>query len=162
MKKILFVILVSASIFACTEKKESDAGLDNYKKNVEVAKQFLEVFSTKDSTKEASLLSDDFKWNGPAVGQDSLPKSALLASDKEMMKAFNDIKLTNIEYVPGVDPVTYKLDGNVRVYGTWVSKSAASGKTVKLKYYAVFTINPSGKISSLEEYTNMEDLKKEY
>jgi hypothetical protein len=162
MKKILLGALLSATLFACTEKKENNEGLDKYKKNLEVAKQFIEAFSAGDSTKEASLLADSLKWTGPAVGQDSLPKDSLLKSDKEMMTVFKDVQLTKTEFVPGVDPITYKLDGGVRVYGTWVSKSVKSGKMTKLKYYAVFQINENGKIISLEEYANMEDLNKEY
>jgi ketosteroid isomerase-like protein len=163
MKKIIIYSALACIAFtSCKEQKQADGNLEKFQKNLEVAKQFIAVFSTKDSTKEATLLADNFKWNGPAIGQDSLPKEALLSNDKELMNGFNDITLTNAQYLPGVDPVTYKIDGNVRVYGTWVTKSASSGKTVKLRYYAVFEFNEAGKITALEEYTNMEDLKKEY
>lgn len=162
MKKLVLCLLISASLIACSEKNDSDSNLDLYKKNVEGAKAFISAFSSKDSTKEASLLADNLIWSGPALGQDSLPKDSLLAGDKELMRTFNDAKLTNVQFVPGVDPVTYKLDGNVRVYGTWVSKFASNGKTSKLKYYAVFGFDAAGKIISLEEYANLEDLKREF
>ena len=162
MKKLFLCALVSASLIACSEKKSDDTNLELYKKNLEVAKEFIAVFSAKDSTKEAALLADNFKWTGPAIGQDSLPKDSLLAGDKVLMNTYNDTKLTNVQFVPGVDPVTYKLDGAVRVYGTWVSKFASTGKLNKLKYYALFEFDSAGKISYLEEYANLEDLKKEF
>jgi hypothetical protein len=158
-KMILYAAFACITIVSCKEQKEVE-NADKYKKNLEVAKQFIEAFSTKDSTKEASLLAENFKWTGPAMGQDSLPKDSLLVSDKQMMNTFNEIKLTNTEFVPGVDPVTFKLDGGVRVYGIWTSKVISTGKPTKFKYYAVFGFNEAGKIISLEEYANMEDLMK--
>lgn len=163
MKKfILYSAILCISLIACNEKKEADTNLDKYQKNLAIAKQFFAAFTSKDSTTEATLLADNFKWNGPAIGQDSLSKDILMAGEKEFMNAFNDIKLENAQYYPGLDSATYKIDGGVRVYGTMVSKFASSGKTSKVKYYAVFQFNDMGKITQLEEYYNMEDLKKEF
>ena len=163
MKKIIsYSAILCISLIACNQKQASDANIAKYEKNLEIAKQFYAAFTSKDSTKQATFLTDDFKWNGPAIGQDSLSKEVLMAGDKEFMKAFNDIKFENTEYVPGIDPKTYALDGGVRVYGTINSKFASSGKTSKVKYYAVLGFNDSGKITTLEEYYNMEDLSKEF
>ncbi|MEI6586418.1 MAG: nuclear transport factor 2 family protein [Sediminibacterium sp.] len=161
MKKNIFhFIIICIALVSCNEQKETDVNLVKYNKNLVVAKQFIDVFSSKDSAKEASLLSDDFKWNGSEIGQDSLSKEVLLKGDRDIMRMFNDIKLMNADYYPGVDS-TYKINSEVRVYGTWVSKFVSSGKTSKMKYYAVFTFNDAGKITVLEEHCNIADLTKE-
>ena len=159
-KNIFFFTILCISFIACNQKIESDVSLEQYNKNLIVAKQFYVSFSTKDSITEASLLSDDFKWNGPSIGQDSLSKEAFMKGDKEVMVAYSDIKLLGADYYPGVD-TTHKISSEVRVYGTWNFKSAVSGKTSKAKYYAVFKFNDAGKINELTELYNLEDMKKE-
>lgn len=163
MKKIIFYsAIVCISLVACNDNKEADTNLDRFKKDVVIAKQFFEAISAKDSVKEASLLSEDLKWNGPAVGQDSLSKDVLMKGDKAFMQAHNEIKFADAEYYPSLDSVTYKITEGVRVYGTINSKFASSGKNSKVKYYAILTINDSGKINELTEYYNTEDLSKEF
>lgn len=155
-------LVLSTIIISCNSNNQTDTGLETYKKNLEVAKQFYEAFMTKDSTKEASLLADDFKWTGPSIGQDSLPKDSLLKSDKEFMNAYNDTKISNVEYLPGIDSATLKVDGGVRVYFTVTSKSATTGKNIKFRYYGVSKYNEAGKMKYLEEYYNLADVMKEY
>jgi hypothetical protein len=41
-----------------------------------------------------------------------LSKAELIAGDKQLMKTFNDIKLENAEYYPGVDS-SYKISSEV-------------------------------------------------
>ena len=160
MKKILLSSIAALTLFACNQKKETNDNLEKYNKNLVVAKQFYEAFTTKDSTKEASLLSDDFKWNGPSIGQDSLSKEILMNGDKQVMINYSEIKFINADYYPGVD-TTNKISSEVRVYATCSFKSVASGKTSKTKYYAVFGFNDAGKINELTEIYNLEDMKKE-
>ena len=160
MKKIVLFVITIVSIFSCTQKKEADDNLTKFKKNLVVAKQFIENFSTKDSAGEVALFSDDFTFNGSEIGNDSSSKSALIAGDKELMRTFNDIKLENADYYPGVDS-SYKISSEVRVYGTWVSKFASTGKISRMKYYAVFKFNDEGLITNLEERCNLADLFKQ-
>jgi hypothetical protein len=163
MKKlILFSLIASITIISCNNKTETNPGLDKYKKNLETAKQFYNAFITNDSTQEASLLADNFKWTGASIGQDSLSKDALLSSDKDFMKAYKETKLTNVEYLPGIDSATLQPDGGVRVYFTVNSKSVTSGKSIKFRYYGVSKYNDAGKMESLEEYYNVADIMKEF
>lgn len=162
MKKLLLCLLVSASLVACSEKKEADNSFDKYKKNLEVAKQFYEAFSSKDSAKEATLLADNFKSISPSIDQDSVAKDKFMIGEKEYMNAYTETKLTKTQFFPGLDSTNYKPDGAVRIYGVWEVKSATTGKRAKFKYYGIMDFNESGKITLLDEYINMEDLKKEY
>jgi hypothetical protein len=163
MKKLLFVTISTFAFFACTQPKNDDDNLNKFRKNVVVAKQFIESFSTKDSTGQVALFSDDFKFDGSDIGTDSLSKVELIAGDKQLMKTFNDIKLENAEYYPGVDSSynSYKISSEVRVYGTWVSKFASTGKISRMKYYALFKFNDAGLITNLEERCNLADLNKQ-
>ena len=160
MKKILFVTMAALAFLACTQPKNDEDTLNKFRKNVVVAKQFIESFSTKDSTGQVALFSDDFKFDGSDIGTDSLSKAELIAGDKQLMKTFNDIKLENAEYYPGVDS-SYKISSEVRVYGTWVSKFASTGKISRMKYYALFEFNDAGLITHLEERCNLADLNKQ-
>ena len=160
MKKILFSSIAALTLFACNQKKEPNENLEKYNKNLVVAKQFFEAVSTEDSTKEASLLSDDFKADGTEIGKDSLSKEVFLKGDREIMIMLNEIKFMNADYYPGVDS-SYKISSEVRVYGTWVSKFASTGKISRMKYYAVFKFNDAGLITNLEERCNLADLTKQ-
>ena len=160
MKKIALFLITTLSLFSCAQQNESNNNLTAFNKNLVVAKQFIDVFTTKDSTKEASLLSDDFTWDGTEIGKDSLSKEDLLKGDREIMRTFNDIKLENADYYPGVDS-SYKISSEVRVYGTWVSKFASTGKISRMKYYAIFKFNDAGLITNLEERCNLVDMSKQ-
>ena len=104
MKKILIVTMSAFVFLACTQPKNDEDTLNKFRKNVVVAKQFIESFSTKDSTGQVALFSDDFKFDGADIGTDSLSKAELIAGDKEIMKTFNDIKLEKAEYYPVLTP----------------------------------------------------------
>ncbi len=160
MKKFLLITMAAISFFACTQPKDNNDNLNKFKKNLVVAKQFIESFSTKDSTGELALFSEDFKFDGADMGTDSGSKAELMAGDKDLMRSYNDIKLENADYYPGVDS-SYKISSEVRVYGTWVSKFASTGKISRMKYYAVFKFNDAGLITNLEERCNLADLNKQ-
>jgi hypothetical protein len=161
MKKILIVTISTLAFFTCCTQPKNDVDtLARYNKNVVVAKQFIEAFSTKDSTKEASLLSEDYVAFGPGIGQDSLSKEVIIKGDKGWMNTFSEIKLTNAEYSPGLD-ANFKISPDVRLYGTWVFKFAKSGKISKMKFYSEFKINEEGKIYFYKEYCELHDMLKE-
>jgi|APCry1669189241_1035207.scaffolds.fasta_scaffold59148_2 hypothetical protein len=160
MKKYIFVTISALAFFACSQPKDSADTLTKFNKNLVVAKQFIESFSTKDSVGQVAMFSDDFTFNGSEIGNDSSSKSALISGDKEIMSMYNDIKLEDADYYPGVDS-SYKISSEVRVYGTWVSKFASTGKISRMKYYAVFKFNDAGLITNLEERCNLADLSKQ-
>ena len=161
MKKTILIAITSVTLFACNQQNKADVNFSKFNKNIVVAKEFVEAFSTKDSIKEASLLSQDFIAFGPRIGQDSISKDILLKGDREAMITYSDIKLTNADYYPGVDSKCI-INPEVRVYGTWIFKFAKSGKLSKMKWYAEFKINDAGKIYGFKEYCELEDMKKNY
>ncbi len=161
MKKYIFYsTIIFIALFSCNESKEADVNLTKFNKNLVVAKQFIEAFSSKDSTKEASLLAEDLIATGPGIGQDSISKKTFINGDKDHMITFSDIKLNNAEYSPGLD-ANYKISPDVRVYGTWIQKFVKSGKISKMKWYAEFKINDAGKIFGYKEYCELADMSKE-
>ena len=160
MKKFVLFVITISSIFACTQKKEADDNLNKFNKNLVVAKQFIEAFSTKDSTKEASLLSEDLLAYGPGIGQDSISKDNILKGDKDAMNTYSKTELTNAKYFPGLDD-DYKISPVVRIYGTWIFKFAKSEKLSKMKFYAELKINDTGKIYEYREWCELADMSKE-
>lgn len=160
MKKLLLSLFLVSLLAACTNNTKpatENAADAAYAKNLATAKEYFAAFAAKDSTKMASLVTDDFKWTPPAVGMDSLSKATWFATMKTFMNTYNDITFTNQIWHRGVDSAE-NFDGSVRVYGIWKSKFASSGKITLLKYYATMDFNAEGKLVSQIEYYNTPDL----
>lgn len=162
MKKILFFSLIIVALAACNNGSavKTSTADDAYTKNEATAQAFLAAFAAKDSVKMASYVSDNFIWSPPMVGLDSLSKDKWYAQMQIFMKTYNDITFTNPKWKKGVGEDN-NFDGSVRVYGSWKSKFASSGKTGLLKYYATFDFDKEGKISWQGEYYNAADLSVE-
>ena len=167
MKKVIFLLTAIVLLASCKEKAPvaeappTDLNMEQFHKNVETTKAFLDAFSTNDSIKMVSFVSDDFLWSPPSVGSDSLPKATWEEAMKGFMKQFNDKKFTDAQYFAGLDD-DQRPNGDVRVYGLWKSTFAETGKDSRLKYYAVYFFNEEGKISQQAEWYNTADLSKEF
>tara|TARA_B100001057_G_C22607577_1_gene855276 strand:+ start:56 stop:556 length:501 start_codon:yes stop_codon:yes gene_type:complete len=165
MKKIIFFLMLSAFVLGCQENKQTqdNSKMSLFNKNTETTKAWLEAFMKNDSTTFFSdkFLSDDFIWSPPAVGMDSLPKSEWEKAFRGFMTNFDNKTLTNPQYYAALDEENLP-DGNVRLYGTWVSNFADTGKKSKLKWYSVVQFNEEGKISHYMEWYDSADLSKEF
>lgn len=138
-----------------------DPNLENFHKNVETTKAYIQAFCDKDSTKMYSYVSEDFIWSPPSVGQDSLPIEIWKEAMKGFMATYNDIEFTNAQFFSGLDD-DQKPTGDVRVYGLWKSKMAESGADQRLKWYAVLFFNDEGKAIHSAEWYDTADLTREY
>lgn len=167
MKKLVLLLTAIIILASCQEitpepvTPQPDVNMENFNKNVETTKAFIDAFCANDSTSFASFVSDDFIWSPPSVGSDSLTKAEWENAMKSFMKAFTDKKLTNAQYFAGLDD-DQSPNGDVRVYGEWNSKHAESGKDAKLKWYAVYFFNEQGKIVHQAEWYDTADLSKEF
>lgn len=171
MKKTIFLLTAIVLLASCKEKSpmaeapapdlKTDVNMEKFHKNVATTKAFLDAFSTNDSLKMVSFVSDDFLWSPPSVGSDSLPKATWEESMKGFMKQYNDKQFTDALYFAGLGD-DQQPNGDVRVYGLWKSTFAATGKDSRLKYYAVYFFNEEGKITHQAEWYDTADLSKEF
>tara|TARA_B100000795_G_scaffold269745_1_gene260179 strand:+ start:2177 stop:2680 length:504 start_codon:yes stop_codon:yes gene_type:complete len=166
MKKLIYLTIVSLLIISCQQNNQTDkrnSKMNVFNKNTETTKAWLNAFMQNDSTTLFSdkYVSDDFIWSPPAVGMDSLPKSEWEEAFRGFMSSYDNKVLTNPQYYAALDEENLP-DGNVRVYGTWNSNFATTGKKNKLKWYAVFQYNEDGKMSHYMEWYDSADLTKEF
>ena len=51
---------------------------------------------------------------------------------------------------------------NVRMYGTWSMTNSSTGKSAKVKSYAVLSFNSDGKVHSVTEYGFFGDIRRSF
>jgi hypothetical protein len=166
MKKLLLLLVATAFLVSCSQTpKEAPVNpkMDVFNKNVATTKAWLRDFMENDST---TLFSDkyatkDFIWSPPAVGMDSLPREQWENQVKSFMSIYENKMLEDAQYFAALNEENLP-DGNVRVYGTWNSTFAKTGKKSKLKWYAVIKFNEEGKIVHQMEWFDSADLSKEF
>lgn len=166
MRKILLFFIASTFLLSCNEAQKElpvNPKMDVFAENVATTKAFLSSFMEKDS---ATLFSNkyigkDFIWSPPAVGMDSLPREQWENAVKGFMTNYDNLMLLNAQFFAALDEENLP-DGNVRVYGTWNSIFAKTGKKSKLKWYSVIRFNEEGKIAHQMEWYDSADLSKEF
>ncbi|MDP4724251.1 MAG: hypothetical protein NWS31_08120 [Crocinitomicaceae bacterium] len=165
MKKILLFVGITFLVSCSQTPKEAPVNpkMDVFNKNVATAKAWLRDFMENDST---TLFSDkyatkDFIWSPPAVGMDSLPREQWENQVKIFMSIYENKMLEDAQYSAALNEENLP-DGNVRVYGTWNSTFAKTGKKSKLKWCAVIKFNEEGKIVHQMEWFDSADLSKEF
>ena len=166
MKKLFLLLVATAFLVSCGQTpKEAPVNpkMDVFNINVATTKAFLSSFMENDSATFFSnkYIGKDFIWSPPAVGMDSLPRVQWEEAFKGFMANFDNKMLINSEYYAALDEENLP-DGNVRVYGTWNSTFAETGKKSMLKWYAVFRYDEEGKIAHYMEWYDSADLSKEF
>src|SRR5678816_3698671 len=159
MKKLLLLVACSYLLAACStqEKKEDDSSKKTddmtalYEKNLAVIKSAIASFEKKDIEGWAANVADNVVWHSPAYGDTVTTK----AHWKEILTAdvanWNDLKLTQANFLPGVDSSTQQPDGSVRFYGVWVG-TTKSGQQASFKFYGTYDLNKDNKVTSADEY----------
>jgi hypothetical protein len=166
MKKLFLLLVATAFLASCDQApKETPVNpkMDVFNTNVATTKAFLSSFMENDSVTFFSdkYIGKDFIWSPPAVGMDSLPRVQWEGAFKGFMANFDNKMLMNTKYYAALDEENLP-DGNVRVYGTWNSTFAETGKKSMLKWYAVFRYDAEGKIAHYMEWYDSADLLKEF
>jgi hypothetical protein len=102
----------------------------------------------------AEFLADTVKRIATGYGDTSTSKAYWLASAKVFYSVFDHAKVNNPIYLPTVDPITMKPDGNVSAYGHWTDE-LSNGVKVDFKWHGVFKINSDHKIVYADEYLDL-------
>ena len=123
-----------------------------YKSNLEVVKKAMACYETpQDYETFVSLIDENVQHQSPMYGQGIVGYEGVLGQAKFYMEGFSDVGFENAIWLPGVDTVSLKNNGSVRVYGTWTGKSKETGKPFAVDSYHFFDIK-DGKIISSGDY----------
>lgn len=153
MKKLLFASIVSLLVMACSEKKDDDASKKDaemkalYEKNLASLQAGIAAFEKEDIEGWAANIADSANWASPAYGDTVSTKAHWKESLQYYLDNWNNIRLNNPNYLPGIDSATQELDGSVRYYGFWDAVHT-SGVATHVSFYGTYDFNKDNKITS--------------
>ena len=146
MRYIWLSLIVILS--ACSQTED----MTLYKSNLEIVQKAMACFETpQDYETYVSLIDENVKHQSPMYGQGIVGYEGVLGQAKFYMEGFSDVAFENAIWLPGVDTVSLKNNGSVRVYGTWTGKSNETGKSFAVDSYHFFDVQ-DGKIISSGDY----------
>ena len=111
------MILIALFMISC----DNDNG---YSENVKAVKKVVSAFELGDIEIWKEAVSEDLVYSPPMYGtaENSGNYESALAQAEFYINNFENIKFTNPVYLPGVDTVSLKNNGSVRIYGTWTRR----------------------------------------
>jgi hypothetical protein len=154
--KLTYSIVLAALVFVACKPKTDSVANDAFEKNSKTILAYIKGVQTEKV--DYSSFSEDFKsldtWFG---AKDTIALIEFKANDIKMFKKFNFKLLDSVPvFLPGVDPLTKKVDGSVRYYSTWEISTektdSTEAKTGRLKMYDSYNFNADGKIIYQEGY----------
>jgi len=162
MKKIFFTFIVSLLILGCNndEKKENAASNKStemkalYEKNLAALKAGIAAFEKEDIEGWAANVADSAVWTSPAYGDTVTTKAHWKESLKYYLDNWSDLKLTNAQFLPGLDSATHEIDGSVRYYGRWGGVHS-SGVATQVNFYGTYEFNKDNKMISGADYFDL-------
>jgi hypothetical protein len=155
MKLIYSVLFVSLLFASCKPKSESAAN-EAFEKNSKTVLTYLQ--GVQNEKIDYSSFSKDFKslntWFG---AKDTLSLDQFKIGDRENFKNFNFKLLDSVPvFLPGVNSLTKKVDGSVRIYSTWEISAektdSTEAKSGRLKIYESYDFDVDGKILFQQGY----------
>ena len=140
MKKIILITLVGLMV-SCSNIEHPD-----YAKNLEITKEWFEVFVTEDLEATMDFYAEDLEFQSAIYPGPIMNRAETQVYLQGWQNAMEDISFEAENYLPGADPETGVQNGSVRVYGYWSGTNSASGKSFRALWYHYFTFNEDGKI----------------
>ena len=154
MKRILFFVVCIVCLFSCSDsKREYEDNLRHFKNLIQdINTYFLDV--SIDSIEISNYYTDDFVFHSYPAGY---PKG-VSSSKIEYINGFSAMKKSNMSinifhsiYLPGIDELSHKIDGSVRMYyGAMLSSDT---NTVSFSGYQTVNFH-KGKISEIWEWAD--------
>ena len=159
MTKLFLIPIASLLLAACSDndKKEDDASKKNadmqalYEKNLAGLKKSISAFENKDIEGWAANIADTARWDSPAYGDTVHTKAHWKESLAYYLANWDNLKLNNSTFLPGIDSATHDLDGSVRYYGNW-DATHKSGLKTSVNFYGTYDFNTDNKIISGSEF----------
>lgn len=159
MKKILFASVASLFILACNndEKKEDAASKKDadmkalYEKNLASLQKGISAFENKDIEGWAATVADSASWTSPTYGDSVHTKAHWKDALTFYTTNWDNLKLNNAIFLPGIDSATQQMDGSVRYYGNWDAVHKSGVKT-SVYFYGTYDFNNDNKVISGAEF----------
>ena len=141
MKKLFIIILSVLFVYSCT----NNAYKAEFEKNTEIAKAYLKLHEEENAEAMFEYLHPEIEWHMPVYGMDMGGLEDVKTAIRGYQSEFDNMKFSANYWLPGVNTETGIPDGSTRVYGTWTSTHALTGKETSLTTYHSFEFN-DGKI----------------
>jgi ABC-type glycerol-3-phosphate transport system substrate-binding protein len=155
MKKILIVLVMVASLAACTSQETKTEGEDPnmvlFRENAKVVDAAFKAYSKKDLKEFATYQADSLKVHSAQFGGKDSNKAEFLERSANFFKLINNINV-KVTLLPGVDEVTLKTDGSVRAYVIWSADFVNNAPKSELKSYFSLKLDKDHKIYDHDEY----------
>ncbi|MFD1614786.1 nuclear transport factor 2 family protein [Gelatiniphilus marinus] len=159
MKKIILMLVLMGSTIAFAQKKNGTVYIEH--PAIDVVETYTKAFVSGDTTKIASLLTNDFKaYNGLSTNPNAkgTEKAAFI---KGAYRWFNELDYFSIADFPGAypDAIQYKKDNKDDVVWvqTWDMLKGVH-KTTGVKFsspmHRLFVVNKDNKIQTIINYFN--------
>ena len=143
---VLFMILACNQAFSQNTNAKAQ-----YEKNLAALKASITAFENEQIDAWASNIADNAEWNPPAYGAAKGTKDDWKKALAMYMADWDNLKLRNPIFLPGIDSTTHEFDGSVRYYGEWDGVHKSGIKTA-VSFYGTYEFNKEGKIISGSEY----------
>jgi|Laugresbdmm110sd_1035091.scaffolds.fasta_scaffold37077_2 ketosteroid isomerase-like protein len=157
MKKIFLLLIASATLFSCSKPADTsaeDANLATFKENSKIVQTLFDGYSKADFSQYDELVADSVMFIPPSVNADTLNKADNLKGLQMLRSLQAKVNYSGLKFFPAVDSVTYKPDGNVRVFARWTS-DGKNGAHLFNNYFAVFRFNSAHKLIYAVEYQDI-------
>jgi ketosteroid isomerase-like protein len=141
MKKLIFLISITLFV-SCSDSQHPD-----YERNLEITKQWFDVFVTEDHYATMDFYAENVEYQSAFYGGPIMNKEELGEYLKGWQDNMENISWEAQNYLPGVDPETSLPNGSVRTYGHWSGTHSVSGKSFKGLWYHYLTFDENGKIT---------------
>jgi len=158
MKKTLFVLTISLAAVGCQMQADEGNDVDaTFAANCETVETALSNF--QDEVADYSMYSEDY-WARPTRMNpergDSVRLEDVKASNAGGWAIFDYELVSELAFLPGVNPDSKEMDGSVRYYGMWkVTRSATDSSdeaSVMIPIYSSFDFDADGKILFQQNY----------
>ena len=157
MKKLFMFLIASVMLISCsknTDNSTDEANLATFKENSKIVLSMFKDYTNNDFSRYDSIMSDTVKFIPPSIGTDTLNKVENLKGIKALRSLQSKVNFGEIQFLPTVDSVNYKPDGNVRVFTQWTS-DGKNGAHVVNNYFAYIEFNSAHQVIFMAEYQDM-------
>jgi ketosteroid isomerase-like protein len=162
MKKIIFFSLLLAVLYSCNDSAKTDATASTsadttnksdtkalYEKNLASLQAGITAFENEKMEDWAATVADDAVWNSPAYGAKPAGKTEWKNALTAYTADWDNLKLVNPTFLPGIDSATHEFDGSVRYYGNWEGTHKSGVKT-SVNFYGTFEFKEAKVVDGTE------------
>ena len=146
------VVIITIGCQQSTEKKaEVDPGWVAFEQNAKTVAAYLEAWQNENVDYDKFYSSDYSSWGTGFGDVDTVDLEQVKKWDQEAFENF-DFKIANgpVNFLPGVDLETKRMDGSVRYYTEWeitrVATDSTEARTGNIRMYQAYNFNDEGKI----------------